>query len=84
MKALIFDGEVRLDTKHPVPERKPFEALIRVLKAGICRTDLEIIKGYLDFTNFSTGFDCPLAAHRFYKRDGCIMIQAFYLDSGDY
>jgi len=49
MKALIFDGEVRLDTKHPVPERKPFEVFIRVLKAGICRTDLEIIKGYLDF-----------------------------------
>lgn len=49
MKALLYDGEVRLDTKHPVPERKPFEVLIRVLKAGICRTDLEIIKGYLDF-----------------------------------
>jgi len=49
MKALIYDGKVRLDTKHPVPERKPFEVLIRVLKAGICRTDLEIIKGYLAF-----------------------------------
>jgi len=49
MKALIYDGTVRLDTKHPVPERKSFEVLIRVLKAGICRTDLEIIKGYLDF-----------------------------------
>jgi len=49
MKALMYDGKVRLDTKHPVPERKPFEVLIRVLKAGICRTDLEIIKGYLEF-----------------------------------
>ena len=49
MKALIYDGKVHLDKKHPVPERKPLEALIRVLKAGICRTDLEIIRGYLDF-----------------------------------
>ena len=30
-------------------KRKPFEVLIRVLKAGICQTDLEIIKGYLHF-----------------------------------
>ncbi len=49
MKALLFDGEVRLDKSHPVPEPKRFEVLIRVLKAGICRTDLEIVKGYLDF-----------------------------------
>ena len=49
MKALIYDGKVRLDENHPVPERKSFEALIRVMKAGICKTDLEIIKGYLDF-----------------------------------
>ncbi|MBN2468796.1 MAG: alcohol dehydrogenase catalytic domain-containing protein [Deltaproteobacteria bacterium] len=49
MQALIFDGKLRLDKNHPVPERKPYEVLIRILKAGICRTDLEIVKGYLDF-----------------------------------
>jgi len=49
VKALIYDGKIRLDKNHPVPERKPFEALIRVMKAGICKTDLEIVKGYLDF-----------------------------------
>jgi len=49
MKALIFDGKIRLEKDVPIPKRKPFEVLIRVLKAGICQTDLEIIKGYLHF-----------------------------------
>jgi 2-desacetyl-2-hydroxyethyl bacteriochlorophyllide A dehydrogenase len=46
---LIYDGKLHLDKNHPVPERKPFEVLIRVLKAGICRTDVEITRGYLAF-----------------------------------
>jgi threonine dehydrogenase-like Zn-dependent dehydrogenase len=49
MKALIFDGKIRIEKNVPIPKRKPFEVLIRVLKAGICQTDLEIIKGYLHF-----------------------------------
>ena len=49
MKALLFDGEVRIDKSHSVPERKRSSVLIRVLKAGICRTDLEIVRGYLAF-----------------------------------
>ena len=32
MKALLFDGEVRLDKGHPVPERKRSSVLIRVSK----------------------------------------------------
>lgn len=49
MKALLFDEQIRFDKNHPLPERKPYEVLVRVLKAGICRTDLEITKGYLGF-----------------------------------
>ncbi len=50
MKALVFDRE-KLELKQvlaPVPA--PGEALIRVLKAGICNTDLEIVKGYMPFS----------------------------------
>jgi len=43
MKALIFDGKIRKEKNLPIPKRKPLEVLIRVLKAGICQTDLEII-----------------------------------------
>jgi len=49
MKALLFDGQIRFDKSHPVPERMHHEVLIRILQAGICRTDLEIVKGYMDF-----------------------------------
>lgn len=49
MRALVFDGELRV-TEIPMPRRAPGEALIRVLTAGICNTDLEIVKGYMGFT----------------------------------
>jgi alcohol dehydrogenase len=34
----------------PVPERPPGFALLRLLKAGICNTDLELQRGYYGFT----------------------------------
>ena len=50
MKALYFDGK-RLEFRddYPTPERKSGEALIRVRYAGICGTDLEILRGYAEF-----------------------------------
>ena len=50
MKALIFDGSLKLMNDYPVPEPSPDEALIRVALAGICNTDLEIMNGYLKFS----------------------------------
>ncbi|MDP8247833.1 MAG: alcohol dehydrogenase catalytic domain-containing protein [Candidatus Tritonobacter lacicola] len=50
MRALIYDGELRLVEDYPAPEIGEGEALVRVLMAGICNTDLEIIKGYMGFT----------------------------------
>ena len=48
MRALIFDGKLALrDIEKPIP--KADEALIRVTLAGICGTDLEILKGYSAF-----------------------------------
>ncbi len=49
MQAIIFDGRLRFVTNQPMPELKSGWALIRVLKSGICRTDLEITKGYMGF-----------------------------------
>jgi len=49
MKALWLENR-QLDL-HDVPDPgKPGEALIRVRKAGICSTDLELVKGYYPFT----------------------------------
>ena len=33
----------------PIPERAPGSALIRMLRAGICNTDLELQRGYYGF-----------------------------------
>ena len=48
MLALYFDGDLTLK-ELPQPEPQPGEVLIRVHLAGICRTDLEVLKGYHDF-----------------------------------
>ncbi len=49
MKALFFDGKEFSLREVPVPERKEGESLIRVIKVGICNTDIEILKGYMSF-----------------------------------
>jgi len=50
MKALRFEeGRLKLDDDIPLP-RQPAEALVRVTIAGICNTDLEIVKGYSGFS----------------------------------
>jgi alcohol dehydrogenase len=49
MKALVFDSELRIEDR-PLPVASGRECLVRVLKAGICNTDLEITKGYFGFT----------------------------------
>jgi threonine dehydrogenase-like Zn-dependent dehydrogenase len=48
MKALWFDGNLKLVLNEPVPRREG-EALVEVICAGICNTDLEIVKGYAGF-----------------------------------
>jgi threonine dehydrogenase-like Zn-dependent dehydrogenase len=49
MKALRFEnGELRLAEVDP-PNRAD-EALVRVTLAGICNTDLEIVRGYANFS----------------------------------
>jgi threonine dehydrogenase-like Zn-dependent dehydrogenase len=50
MKACIFDGRsVRIDPARAEPSPARGEVRIRVLLAGVCRTDLEIVKGYMRF-----------------------------------
>jgi alcohol dehydrogenase len=49
MHALVFDGQLKLTRDYPAPRAPDGEARVRVLRAGICNTDLEIIRGYLGF-----------------------------------
>jgi len=50
MLACLFDGrEVRVAPDYPEPAVPPGEVAIAVRLAGICQTDLEILKGYMGF-----------------------------------
>ena len=49
MYALLLDKELQIVENYPTPEPPPGEALIRVSLAGICNTDLELAKGYMQF-----------------------------------
>lgn len=44
----MFDGALRLDEVDE-PEPDDDEAVIRIVKAGICGTDLELVRGYAGF-----------------------------------
>ncbi len=49
MRALTYNRKLELDAAHPDPQPASGEAVIRVLLAGICNTDLEIMRGYASF-----------------------------------
>ncbi len=49
MKAIRFKNQSILEVELPKPTLKPGEALVRVLTAGICATDITIFHGYADF-----------------------------------
>jgi alcohol dehydrogenase len=49
MRALVFNKTLAFQPRHPDPAATDGDALIRVRQAGICSTDLEIVKGYMGF-----------------------------------
>lgn len=58
MRALVLDGTgVRFDPRAAEPDPALGDSLIRVRRAGICRTDLEILRGYSGF--------CGVLGHEF-------------------
>ena len=49
MRALLFDGTAARVADLPRPAADAATAVVRVHLAGICNTDLELIKGYMGF-----------------------------------
>ncbi len=51
MQALwLENNQLQLRHDAPIPNPPPGEALVRVIRAGICNTDLELIRGYYPYT----------------------------------
>lgn len=49
MRALEWDGEQAAVVERPQPEPAPGQALLAMSLAGVCNTDLEIVRGYLSY-----------------------------------
>ncbi len=49
MRALVLDGTVTFDPEYPDPHASAGEALVRVTTAGVCETDLQLMRGYMGF-----------------------------------
>ncbi|MCL7452227.1 MAG: alcohol dehydrogenase catalytic domain-containing protein [Anaerolineae bacterium] len=49
MKAVVYDDGLRLSSDYPLPQPAAGEVRLRTLLAGICNTDLEVVRGYAGF-----------------------------------
>src|SRR5712692_2850601 len=50
MRAIVLDRDrAVVRTDHPEPTLRDGEVLVQVLCAGICETDLQLIRGYMGF-----------------------------------
>jgi threonine dehydrogenase-like Zn-dependent dehydrogenase len=49
MRALVFDQTLQYRPRHSDPPETEGDTLLRIRRAGICATDLEICKGYMGF-----------------------------------
>ena len=49
MRAIVLDESARFRTSQPEPVPSADEVLVRVSLAGVCETDLQLIKGYMGF-----------------------------------
>ena len=50
MRAIVLEqNDVQVDPVRPAPTPGPDEVMVRVTRAGVCETDLQLIKGYMGF-----------------------------------
>jgi len=49
MRAIVLEDRVRYNGSYPPPVPSDGEVLVRVTRAGVCETDLQLINGYMGF-----------------------------------
>ena len=49
MRAIVYQQSLSYNPRQPEPPPEEGDTLIRVRQAGICATDLEIVRGYMTF-----------------------------------
>ena len=74
MRALVFDKTLAFNPRHPDPKRDEGDCLIKVRRAGVCATDLEITRGYMNYAGVlghefvGEVVEAPTARHLLGKR----------------
>jgi threonine dehydrogenase-like Zn-dependent dehydrogenase len=77
MRALTLDNGLVFRDDAPAPSLRPGEVPVRVLRAGICETDLQLIRGYMGFRGtlghefVGIAEDGPLAGRRVVGEINC-------------
>jgi threonine dehydrogenase-like Zn-dependent dehydrogenase len=49
MRALVLNGQLTFRSDYPQPAATGDDVLVKVLTAGVCETDLQLIKGYMGY-----------------------------------
>jgi len=49
MRAVVLDDTLQFQSNRPTPTPRADEVLVRVVCAGVCETDLQLVKGYMGF-----------------------------------
>jgi alcohol dehydrogenase len=49
MRGVIYDKSLHFNSRLPEPAERDGDTLLKIRLAGICATDLEIVKGYMNF-----------------------------------
>src|SRR6186713_638453 len=49
MRAIVLEDQAVYQDSRPDPAPRPGEVVVRVVRAGVCETDLQLIKGYMGF-----------------------------------
>ena len=63
MQAITIEaGELRFRDDHELPQVEGHEVLVRVLEAGICETDIQLARGYMNFSGI-LGNEFVVIAH---------------------
>ena len=50
MRALLLDGHVSFRADYPRPTPSGDDVLVRVSMAGVCETDLQLVRGYMGYS----------------------------------
>src|SRR5262249_10261849 len=67
---LHFDGTTARVQDHPEPPARPGWAIVEVHVAGVCNTDLEIVRGYMGFSGVLGHELCGVVIHGPPERKG--------------